>query len=46
MSVKGFGPNIVESTHSITTDVIFRNEIEKRSTVIRALVSKESVIQI
>jgi len=27
--------------HSITTDVIFSNEIEKRSIVIRALVSKE-----
>jgi len=40
-SVKGFGPNIVEITHSITTDVIFSNEIEKRSIVIRALVSKE-----
>jgi hypothetical protein len=40
-SVKGFGPNIVEITHSITTDVIFSNEIEKRSIVIKALVSKE-----
>jgi len=40
-SDKGFGPKIVEITHSITTDVIFSNEIEKRSIVIRASVSKE-----
>jgi dihydroorotate dehydrogenase len=40
-SVKGFGPNIVEINHSITTDLNFSNEIEKRSIIIRALVSKE-----
>ena len=40
-SVKGSGPKIIEITHSITTHLIFSNEIEKRSIVIRALVSKE-----
>ena len=40
-SVKGFGPNIVEINHSITTDLNFSNEIEKRSIIIRALTSKE-----
>ena len=40
-SVKGFGPNIVEINHSITTDLNFSNEIEKRSIIIMALVSKE-----
>jgi len=39
--VNDFGPNIVEINHSITTDLNFSNEIEKRSIIIRALVSKE-----